>query len=449
MVIVGNLNFPFSKTNLNVLIGTVNVPYQSQSTAGYKTAFMNCPISMYLNFTKYTPQTMGITVVSQSGANIQVYKNGVLLTTTPNNSYTGVNISKGFVLSSSASNVVCNFNSYYYNVYCQYTPPANTNYGTTDVYTFYAQINYTVSSTVTPLTYIGNYAISYIIDVNTTTSTSSFTNFSYASGSTDTAGYGAYSLTNQPNYAFAWDGSQAPSYQPTTTNSLWTGLYQLAVLYANYIFTAQGIVMKNTGFTNTLSWYDSDANGSGYQTLVYASNLSNGFKIDMNASKMTNGMIVSGGTFSSTSQQPTWYLSTTTGGNAYTPAGRNLGSSFNSTSSRWDSVTVYGGANSANWDKTNGIFTADKAGTYFFQLSCFNNSTGTSGRWLQAGGTCVLGGSQYLFFDESYLTSEGAFTVSVMYYMSVGQTFYFACPNQSPLFFYANGHTTCQIIKML
>ena len=51
MVIVGNLNFPFSKTNLNVLIGTVNVTYQSQRTAGYKTAFMNCHISMYLNFT--------------------------------------------------------------------------------------------------------------------------------------------------------------------------------------------------------------------------------------------------------------------------------------------------------------------------------------------------------------------------------------------------------------
>jgi hypothetical protein len=326
MVIVGNLSFPFSKTNLNVLIGTLNVPYHSQSTAGYKTAFLNCPISMYLNFTKYTPQTMGITVVSQSGANIQVYKNGVFLTTTGNNGYTGVNISKQFILNNLAGNVTCNFNSYYYQVGFQYTPPQNINVGTTDIYTFYAQINYTVSSTVTPLTYVGNNPINYIIDVNTTTSTSSFTNFSYGSGSADTAGYSVYSFTNQPTYAYAWDGSQAPSYQPTITDpKLWTGLYQLAVLYANQIFTGSGIIMKNTGFTNTLSWYDSDANGSNYQTLLYASNLSNAFKIDMNASNMTNGFVVTGGRM--TINEPTSTPASATNGTLQIKHGTSGGSS--------------------------------------------------------------------------------------------------------------------------
>jgi hypothetical protein len=143
----------------------------------------------------------------------------------------------------------------------------------------------------------------------------------------------------------------------------------------------------------------------------------------------------------------TWYLSGN-GGNSYTPAGRNLGSSFNVGGYYWNSVSTYGGASSSNWDTTNAIFTAPSNGLYCFQLGVFNNGTGTSGRWLQAQGTCVLGGGQYLFFDEAYLTSEGSFTQSLMYYMTTGQTFYFNCPNQSPQFFYANGHTTLQIIKI-
>lgn len=446
MVIVGNVNFPFSKTNMNCLIATLNVPYKSTDGA-YKNMYNNCPISVYLNFTNYKVQPMTITVSLTQGANIQIYKNGTLLGTTSNFNYTGTAVSKGFVLNSAGAGVICSFNSYYFNSYFQYTPPANTTYGTTDVYTFYLQISYTVSSTVTPLQYIYNSPISYIVDVNTTTSTSAFTNFSYASGSADSIGYSAYSLTNDEQYAYAWNGTQAPAYQPQTSNTLWTGLYQLAVLYSNYLFTAKGIILKNTGFTNTLSWYDSDANGSGYQTLLYASNISNAFKIDMSSSKMTNGLMITGGNVNSTSQQQTWYV-TGIGGNGTTVAGNKIGASTNG-GAYFSNLTVNGGAPAGNFNTSTATFTASVAGTYFIQLNVFNNGTNVSGRNLAFISSSTTQPSQYCFFNEQSTTTECSFNWTTLVYLSAGGYAYFLNSSGSTTtFYYANGHTNLTITKI-
>jgi len=149
-----------------------------------------------------------------------------------------------------------------------------------------------------------------------------------------------------------------------------------------------------------------------------------------------------------TTQKPTWFISSFTYGEAYTPAGRNLGSNYNSSTPRFDKITPYGDATTFNWNAYDAIFTAIIPGTYSFQLCVFNNSPSTSGRFLKAEGTCVPSG-QYLTFNQSYLTSNsGAITVSLTYYMDTNQTFYFRCENQSPSFYYGDGHTTLQIIKI-
>jgi len=150
-----------------------------------------------------------------------------------------------------------------------------------------------------------------------------------------------------------------------------------------------------------------------------------------------------------TTQKPTWFISSFTYGESYTPAGRNLGSNYNSNTPRFDKITLYGDATTFNWNVYDAIFTAIIPGTYLFQLCVFNNGVSTTGRFLKAGGTCVLGGSQYLTFNQSYLTSNsGAFTLSLTYYMDTNQTFFFRCDDQSPDFYYGDGHTTLQIIKI-
>ena len=147
-------------------------------------------------------------------------------------------------------------------------------------------------------------------------------------------------------------------------------------------------------------------------------------------------------------RRQTWFLSSNSVGNSYTPANRNIGSSYNSNSPKWDKVTTYGGASSSNWYTTDGIFTAYVSGLYYFQMCFFTTQTTKVGRFLRAKGSCVLGGSQYLSFNQDYLTNVGSFTVSLMYHMNVDDTFFLECENESPTFYYDDGHTTLQIIKI-
>jgi hypothetical protein len=227
---------------------------------------------VYLSFTNpATSQAQTITVSITIPQNINIYKNGTLVTTTPNIQYNFFNptLTKSFSLSSDPASEVCSFNSYLFKIQTQYFPPSNITNTSTDIYTFYAPITFTYSSTASYITYNSFYPINYGLFVNTTASTSSFEGaFSYASGSSDTSGFKAYSLNIQSNYAVKWDGSESNSYYPTVLWNLWTGLYQIAVLYVTQVFiTGNDLIFKqqaSTAFDTTpkdqkISWYQTDA----------------------------------------------------------------------------------------------------------------------------------------------------------------------------------------------
>ena len=147
-------------------------------------------------------------------------------------------------------------------------------------------------------------------------------------------------------------------------------------------------------------------------------------------------------------RRQTWFLSANNVGNSYTAANRNIGASYNSGSAKWDKITTYGGASASNWYITEGIFTAYESGTYNFQICFFTTQTTKVGRFLRAKGSCVLGDSQYLSFNQGYLDNYGSFTISLMYHMNIDDTFFLECENESPTFYYGDGHTTMQIIKI-
>jgi len=184
----------------------------------------------------------------------------------------------------------------------RFYPDENTNYGTTDTYEFYCPITYTVSSTVSPLVYISNFSISYLIDVNTTTSLSSFSNFSYTGFSSDTLGYVAYSLIDYPaSYSDVWNGTVSNSYYPTLLWSLWQGFIQIAALYCTKIYISYGdLVFKQQ--TNSLNnqrdqqiqWITNDASNGQLISKIYASTLGSSLNFFNNPSFASNFIFQNG-----------------------------------------------------------------------------------------------------------------------------------------------------------
>jgi hypothetical protein len=306
MVVTANLNFPFSESSTlssqGVLICTSSNPYKSNNN--YKSFNCNAPISIGLSFTNYQSQPMTITVSNVlSNASINVYKNGVFYYTVPNTSYSSTPITKSFLMSSSSSQTVFYFNSYVFNIgFQRFYPDENTNYGTTDTYEFYCPITYTVSSTVSPLVYISNFSISYLIDCNTTVSLSSFSNFNYIGFSSDTLGYAPYSLIDYPpSYADVWNGTVENSYYPTLLWSLWQGFIQIAVLYCTKIYISYGdLVFKQQ--TNSLNnqrdqqiqWITNDASNGQLISKIYASTLGSSLNFFNNPSFASNFIFQNG-----------------------------------------------------------------------------------------------------------------------------------------------------------
>ena len=306
MVVTANLNFPFSESSTlssqGVLICTSSNPYKSNNN--YKSFNCNAPISIGLSFTNYQSQPMTITVSNVlSNASINVYKNGVFYYTVPNTSYSSTPITKSFLMSSSSSQTVFYFNSYVFNIgFQRFYPDENTNYGTTDTYEFYCPITYTVSSTVSPLVYISNFSISYLIDCNTTVSLSSFSNFNYIGFSSDTPGYAPYSLIDYPpSYADVWNGTVENSYYPTLLWSLWQGFIQIAVLYCTKIYISYGdLVFKQQ--TNSLNnqrdqqiqWITNDASNGQLISKIYASALGSSLNFFNNPSFASNFIFQNG-----------------------------------------------------------------------------------------------------------------------------------------------------------
>ena len=451
-----SISFPITtSTPISCLMATVNVPYKSTTSTAIKSVNINVPVSFNFKFTNYQAQGQNITIIMNYPTTAGIYKNGIFYqakTITKSNSL----FYKTYTLANISTQSVCEINDYVANFSLQFFPQQNNTFGTTDVYTFYLSMSYTITSSASRIYYVtGTFVRGFFF--NTTQSSTLLTNFTYNGGSAPTTGYSSYYLNQDMSSTYAWDGSVNNAYYPTTSYLDWTGLYQLQGLYSRELWISdKNINFKNQLIPGTLvpqaqsiNWYTPDS----YSDLIgkiETDKASSSMNFNVNSSEITRGFMFSGGNINSNAQQQTWFISANNPGNSYTPAGKNLGSSFNSTSARLDKVSTYGGAYASNWNTTTATFTASESGTYYFQFCIFNNGTSTSGRWLQAQGTCVLGGYQYLSFNQSYLTSNsGALTLSFMYYMLATQTLFFFCAYDSPLLYYGDGFTTLQIIKML
>jgi len=300
MVIISTFNFPKSKTGLNVYIGSLNVPYDS--TNGNKQYITSIPVSFKLNYTNYYTSAQVMTVSFTTPTLSNVYKNGVLLGTTALNAYPSVN-SKSFFVGTSGTQITFQFNSYFMNLFLNYQPSAPSTFGTTDVYDFYAIMNYNFTSTLTSFDYVGNFAISWGWVINTTISTSSFSNFAYSGGSSDSSGYESYFQDQQLQLNSVLDGTAFGGYTPPVTNpSNWTGIYTLMGMYLrNLLVVGGGIILKQTiptggtsGGTQVIQWNKTDTSGGGAFALIYGSTSSNALNFDIDSS-LTNGFIFSRG----------------------------------------------------------------------------------------------------------------------------------------------------------
>jgi len=349
-MVLSRATLSLPKTNtINCLLGTAQVPIRSTKT-DYKAISLDCPVGFQLKFANYQAQGQTITITINPASSCSVYLNGYFFATSiilPSENDQYGYISKSYVMSNSSSQVYFEINEFFTTLSTSYFPPQD-NTLSTDVYTFYMNITYTITSTSSQIYYVDTTLTCGCL-LNTTQSTPYLANFSYNSGTSASSSYVSTRMYQQIN----------------------------------------------------------------------------------------------------TPQPPTWFISSKSAGNSYTPSTYNLGSSFTVGSGKWDKITVYGNAQTSNWNPIYGYFTATISGIYCFQLCIFNNGTSTTGRWLQAKGTCILGTTQYLTFNQSFLTGDsGSFTFNLTYYMGVGQTLLFYCADQSPTLYYGDGHTTLQIIKV-
>ena len=294
MVVFDYLSFPVSSSP-TVLIGTANIPYGSTDGVN-RSIQINVPIGFYFRVQNlYVANGMTITATINPITSANVYKNGTLIGTVSNvgGSFTTATTKK-FTLGSTIVGTIF-FNSYYGNAVFAYTPTTLPTFNNTDVYTFYITYSYSMSSTSSnTLTASGANSIKYGILTNTSTSTSSFNQMSYFTGYGDTTGYAAYSIFTPFSTSTNWSVTNQ-GYVPPIDYSLWTGLYQMAALYANSAYFTSNINLKNMGNTNTIAWLDTDANGGGTIGTWYASLSSLAMTFYVNSTKLTNGFIFTGG----------------------------------------------------------------------------------------------------------------------------------------------------------
>lgn len=287
MVVYDGISFPVSASP-TILVATANVPYGSTDGVN-RQINLNQPVGFSFRVgDSISPNAQTITATISAITSVAVYKNGVFLLNqtllTPFSS-----IAKSYTLGSATG--ILAFNSYMQQFIMTYIPTSLPAVNTTDTYTFYATFSFTLSSTKTggasSLTSTGAGSIVYGIIANTTTSTSSFTNMSYASGSSNSSGYAASSITTPLVIGLDWSVSNA-GYIPTISSTLWTGFNQIAALYTNSAYITNSLYFKNTGSTNTISWINTDANGSASLASIFPSTTSNVMSFDAQ-SALTNG----------------------------------------------------------------------------------------------------------------------------------------------------------------
>jgi len=284
MVVYDSIAFPASSSP-TILVGTGSIPYGSTDGVN-RSIQINTPVGFSFRVgALVSPNAQTITATISAITSVAVYKNGVSLTTQSLfNPFPS--IAKSYTLGSATG--IVSFNSYMQQLTFNYVPTTLPAANTTDTYTFYATFSYTLSSTKSGapslLTSTGAGSIVYGIIANTTTSTSSFSQMSYAAGSSNSTGYAAYSIQTPFTTGDNWSVTNA-GYVPAQNNSLWTGFYTIATLYARNAYFTENIYLKNAGSSPTITWLQADGSAG---SLAYASLLSNAFNFNVQTA-LTNG----------------------------------------------------------------------------------------------------------------------------------------------------------------
>ena len=185
-----------------------------------------------------------------------VWKNGSFLTTTPVTLFSGgSDNTKSFSIGGSAG--AFSLNAYFYNASFSYSPTVAPT--TTDTYTFYLPLTYTMTGSSIPVPSLPGCTAGII--VKTTTEESSFTNVTY-SNSSDTYGWYAYSLSDNLKLNHDWSVT-GNGYVPTDSTT-WTGLQECDIIYSNEQFITKNLNMKYTYDSgNKIQWIKSDYGSNG------------------------------------------------------------------------------------------------------------------------------------------------------------------------------------------
>lgn len=281
---VFSYSFPVSQVDIpqGVYLGSCFVP--AGSTHANRAIQITVPVGFQFigEDTTATEKTFTVTV---NRGNCRVYRNGgTSLYATFASTRSSSVITKSFV--KSATTGPFSLNCYFFNIDITYTPPILTSDFT---YDFYTPFTFTITSTasLTVNTIPGCFPN---VVVATSVGTSAFSsNISYASGSSDTAGYVPYALTESLTHNNIWDGSGGTGYKPSVPTT-WTGLQECDVIYSNTQYVAKNLSFKNTVGSNMLQWLNTDANlgsviGSISSSLTtnsmnFVSNLTNGFNFN-------------------------------------------------------------------------------------------------------------------------------------------------------------------------
>ena len=147
------------------------------------------------------------------------------------------------------------------------------------------------------------------------------------------------------------------------------------------------------------------------------------------------------------SKQFRYYCTSATSGNVTYSTNQVIGLKYG-TNLALNSVTGYNGAASTAY--ASGVFTAEVAGYYLFELNLFFNSTSSTaplGRYVQFISPAPSS-SQFCNFNQAYTSTEGAMTTIKSCYMNAGQTAYFKVSTGSITIYVGNGYSNLTIIKL-
>lgn len=297
MVVIETFTSPRNNSSAlstnGVLIGSVFSPYNSTDGINKKIK-IQVPIGFSFTGNKYnaTPTTLTFTMSIPVPTTCKVYKNGTLyqnIVVFQNDSNV---TSKSFTVSATGN---FSINSFYYGVFMYFTPEIASANG--DTYTFYLPFTYSLTSNPTSIQGSSPPSFSQNIIVNTSNTSSSFTNAAYASGSSNSSGYKSYSLTNSYTYNSNWSGDNTGGYVPTISNNNFAGMLQAEAYYCNNLWATTTINLKQVGSVAPyITFYDNDTLGAYPNTTIYSVSGALNFTVMGNNSyfKFNDGYVILG-----------------------------------------------------------------------------------------------------------------------------------------------------------